>query len=103
MTLGALRPVTRRVLVAPTWKTASATGVPFSAACPRTTPRKVLGKTPADPITSLTSETRVAGWWGWLSLWKGKFDPATGGLGRGTSWKVLPPPACPGLTLFLIR
>src|SRR3954462_6184304 len=100
MTLGALRPVTRRVLFVPTWKTGSATDWPFSAArCP-STPRNSVSKTPCEPNTSFLSERTELRSSGFVSLWKGKLAAVTVLFGPGTSWKV---PSPPGLTPFLVR
>src|SRR3954470_12048314 len=100
MTLGALRPVTRRVLFVPTWKTGSATDWPFSAAFCPSTPRKSVSKTPCEPNTSFLSERTEVRSSGFASLWKGKVGPVTVLFGPGTSWKV---PSAPGLTPFFVR
>src|SRR5205085_12504175 len=52
MTVGVLRPVTRRVLTPPRLKAESNTEKPASSELPGTTSVKVLVNSPAEPITS---------------------------------------------------
>src|SRR3954462_12022503 len=57
ITEGALRPVTRRTLVPPTLKVGSAVaGLTSSTGFPGSTPRKVEGSTPCEPVTLLVSK-----------------------------------------------
>src|SRR4051812_11180985 len=96
ITEGALRPVTRRTLTPPTLKTGSVPGdVVCSTALPGTTLLNTVGSRPAEPATSLvsdsTSELRSAGS---LSRWNGKSPAPSWALGlctsksptRGLSW-----------------
>ena len=90
--VGVLRPVTRRVLIPPTWKRASGRGAQTSTSLPGVTPMNCLLNTPWDPTTSLRP------------LGKGK------SAGRSVSFGPPPPegvaPNCerdPGLIWFLAR
>src|SRR3954451_20851875 len=87
MTDGVLRPVVRRTLTAPTWKSgSSASKVCPSNGSPSVTPAKCEGRTPCEPETlSVSNVTPDAALLGSVRRWKGK-SPAV-------SWAlaVLPP------------